>query len=470
MLLTSTEYASIKEQLKGHSFHTVKNRILNGDLLTPIEYQAILENTKDERMAWWRAARFGLFIHYGLYSLAGRGEWTLAWDGVPPCEYEALANRFMPNENAAEEWVLTAKAAGAKYAVLTTRHHDGFSLWNSKVNPFNSYNYGCKRDIVKEFVCACRKHDMKIGFYSSLMDWRHPDAQRMAYDIHARTRFLQYIEDLNTELLTNYGKIDILWYDMPHPNESPDGWNTLQRDQKMRALQPDIIINDRGRLFSDFTTREEVVESCADDWESCLTFNSLSWGYIDENQAKPYAYTPQSLIKKLCYICRNRGNLLLNIGPRSDGSIADYEKETLFQIGAWLTKYQTVVYGDDQRQGKGLIGRNCYGEYGSDLLSEPTAKGNTVYVWNFIWPKNGTYRIAGYKSSPKRIYLVDTGESIAFRYDKEHYCIILEDLPASSPDKALGIAVIAIEFEKTPQFRFCINYSHINDGHIDRDL
>ncbi len=467
MLITNKEYLQLKEKLKDHTFHTLKNRILSGDLLSSVEYRAVLENTAAERMSWWRDARFGLFIHFGLYSLTGCGEWTLARDGIPPAEYEKLADSFMPAENAAEEWVLTAKPAGAKYAVLTTRHHDGFSLWDSKTNPFNSCNYGCKRDIVREFTDACRKHDMKIGFYSSLMDWRHPDAKRMDFDPEARMRFLDYIEKLNTELLSNYGKIDVLWYDMPYPNESADGWNTLQRDQKLRALQPDIIINDRGRLFSDFTTHEEVMSNNSEDWEACFTFNTMSWGYIDEEQAKSYAYTPQMLVKRLAYACCNRGNILLNIGPRPDGTVADYEKDTLNKLGLWIKKYQSVIYGNDQKACRGLVGLNCYGEYGSDMLSNVSAKGNTVYIWNHIWPKTAIYNICGYKSKPARVYFADTNQDIDFDFDEENYRIILKNLPSHSPDEILGIAVIAMEFDDTPSFRFCIGYSHINDGYTE---
>lgn len=470
MLITKTQYEIIKQKLKNHTFHTLSDRILNKEYLTPIEYQAVLENTKDTRMAWWREARFGIFIHFGLYSLTGRGEWCLARDGIPSSEYETLAANFTPKENCAEEWVLTAKNAGAKYVVLTTRHHDGFSLWDSKVNPYNSYNYGCKRDIVREFVEACRKHDMKIGFYSSLMDWRHPDAKRMAFDSEARNRFLKYIEDLNIELLSNYGKIDILWYDMPYPNESCDGWNSLQRDQKLRALQPDIIINDRGRVISDFATCEEVLAYNSNDWEACLTFNTLSWGYIDEEQAKPYSYTPQMLVKKLCYSCSNRGNLLLNIGPKPDGSISEYEKSTLFKLGKWIDKYKTVIHSKDLKASNGLLGLNCYGEYGSDMLSGASAKENTVYIWNYIWPQNGIYYLGGYKNSPKKVYFADNGKEIDFEFDENNFRIILKNLPKTSPDNILGITIIAMEFEATPQFRFCIGYPHINDGHIERNL
>lgn len=467
MLITSAEFDRIKHTLRDESFNTVGKRILQGDYLNPVEYRAILENTHDARMTWWRTARLGLFIHFGLYSLSGNGEWTLARDGVPMQEYEALADRFMPAENAAEEWVLTAKNAGAGYAILTTRHHDGFSLWDSKVNPFNSCRYGCKRDIVAEFVAACRKHGMRIGFYSSLMDWRHPDAARMAFDPAARTRFLQYLEALNTELLTQYGDVDILWYDMPYPNESADGWDTIRRDQIMRALQPNIILNDRGRLWADFSTREEVIETCSGDWESCLTLNSLSWGYVNEAQAVAFAYTPQMLVKKLCYVCRNRGNLLLNVGPRPDGTLADYEKQTLKRLGQWIGKFPHVVYGDDQRTAHGLAGLNCYGEYGSGALSEPTAKGHTVYLWQYVWPQDGVIPLAGYDRAPRHVYFADTQIPIAFEYDAEHCRILLKELPKDVPEAVLGLAVIAVEFEEFPGFRFCRGYSHVNDGYID---
>lgn len=465
------DYERIKESLKEHNFHTLKDRILNENfLLTPIEYRAVLENTKDERMKWWREARFGIFIHFGLYSVTGRGEWTLARDGIPPKEYEALADKFMPKENAAEEWVLTAKAAGAKYAVLTTRHHDGFSLWDSKVNPYNSCNYGCKRDIVREFVDACRKHDMKIGFYSSMMEWKSTDCLRMGFDTEARRRYLDYLEKLNVELLTNYGKIDVLWYDMPYPNDSADGWDSLRRDQKLRALQPDIIMNERDRNFSDFDVHEEYMADCENDWESCFTFNTLSWGYVDEEQAKSFAYTPQMLVKKISYSCRNGGNVLLNIGPRADGTIADYEKDILTKLGQWMNKYAVVVYGSECRKCRGPLGTDCFGEYGADLLSEVSAKGNTVYVWNNIWPNDGIYSIGGYKNSPEKVYYAESGKEIDFEFDKENYRIILKNLPKKSPDEILGITIIALEFKEEPQYRFCIGYSNTNEGHVERTI
>ena len=173
------------------------------DYISKREYEAEIAKTRDERMEWYRNARFGMFIHYGLYSELGTGEWSQANQNYTVSEYEPLAKSFAPKKDCAREWCEMAKNMGAKYVVLTTRHHEGFSLWNSKVNPYNSYNV-CGRDIVKEFTEACREYGLKIGLYSSLMDWHHPDSWRCKNDPEARKRFLQYIEDINTELLTNY--------------------------------------------------------------------------------------------------------------------------------------------------------------------------------------------------------------------------------------------------------------------------
>ena len=172
------------------------------ELLSKDAYEERTAGTRDERMAWWREARFGMFVHYGLYSVLGRHEWAMAVENWPISEYEKLAEEFNPKPGAPREWAKLAKEAGMKYMVMTTRHHEGFSLWDSKANPYNSMNYGPKRDIVREFVEACREHDLGIGLYTSLMDWHHPDGWRCAFDTDARARFNAYIRDLNYELLT----------------------------------------------------------------------------------------------------------------------------------------------------------------------------------------------------------------------------------------------------------------------------
>ena len=241
-------------------------------ILSRSEYEERMAQTRDARMDWWRKARFGMFVHFGLYSLLGRNEWVQVQENIPVDEYALLADRFNPKPGAPREWAKLAKAAGMKYMVMTTRHHEGFSLWDSKANPFNSVNYGPHRDIVREFVDACREFDLKIGFYTSLMDWHHPDGWKCAFDSAARKRFTDYIEALNTELLTQYGKIDILWYDVSRPMESWEGWDSLERNQRLRELQPDIIINNRSKLDEDFGTPEGHITALDRDWEACMTF------------------------------------------------------------------------------------------------------------------------------------------------------------------------------------------------------
>ncbi|MDR0669396.1 MAG: alpha-L-fucosidase, partial [Treponema sp.] len=241
-------------------------------ILPKPEYEASIAASRDKRMAWWREARFGMFIHYGVYAVLGRSEWVMSYEQWPVKEYEKLADKFQPRPGAPGEWAKLARAAGMKYMVLTTRHHEGFSLWDSKANPYNAVNLGPKRDIVKEFVEAAREQGLRVGFYSSLMDWHHPDGAAAAYDSAARKRFTDYIYALNEELLTQYGKIDILWYDMAHPMQNWEGWNTLEMNQRLRAIQPGIIINNRSRLAEDFGTPEEHVTADNDrDWEACMT-------------------------------------------------------------------------------------------------------------------------------------------------------------------------------------------------------
>ena len=242
--------------------------------ITPQEYKEFTAATKERRIEWFRDARFGMFIHYGLFSSHGLGEWAQVWEDIKISDYEKFASDFCPREGCTDEWCRLAKEMGAKYAVLTTRHHEGFSLWDSKVNPFNSVNYGPHRDIVREFTDSCRKYGLKIGLYSSLMDWRHPDAWKCMTDEDARLRFTKYIEDLNTELLTNYGKIDILWYDMPWPRMSSKNWDSVGRNYRLRQLQPDILINNRSRMAEDFFTPEDALNPEENaDWEACMTFN-----------------------------------------------------------------------------------------------------------------------------------------------------------------------------------------------------
>ena len=425
-------------------------------ILSKPDYERAIAASRDQRMAWWREARFGVFVHFGLYSILGRHEWAQVQENIPAEEYAKLADSFAPKPGAPREWARLAKAAGAKYMVMTTRHHEGFSLWDSKANPFNSVNYGPHRDIVREFVDACREFDLRIGFYTSLMDWHHPDGWKCAFDNEARRRFLDYIEALNTELLTQYGKIDILWYDVARPMDNWEGWDSLARNQRLRALQPDIIINDRGLLDEDFGTPEGHVTARDRDWEACMTFNDISWGYVDEEQARAYAYTAPRILKMLNTCSHNCGNLLLNIGPKPDGSVPADAVEPLTGVGEWLARNGEAVYGAKRRCDRDRF------EGGNGLCATSvSANGKTVYLWDWIWPHGGKMGLGGYFTAPKRVTLLATGQEVPFSFDGQR--IVLEGLPETCPDP-LGVAVIKMEFDAVPEWHVFSRYPQLNGG------
>jgi alpha-L-fucosidase len=421
-------------------------------LLSKTEYEQWTAQTRPERMAWWREARFGMFIHYGLYSQVGRNEWVMSLENVPIAEYERLAHTFNPKPGAPRQWAELAVKAGMKYMVLTTRHHEGFSLWDSKVNPYNSVNYGPKRDIVREFVDACREFGLKIGFYSSLMDWHHPDGWRCAFDTAARARFNAYITELNRELLTQYGKIDILWYDVSRPMENWEGWDSLERNQLMRALQPGLIIDNRSRLDEDFGTPEEHLTALERDWEACMTFNGISWGYVDSAQAVPYSYNAQRILRMLHTVTSGGGNLLLNIGPQPDGSVPPEAVEPLTTVGRWLAENGKAVYGKKTKS----VYANASGVCGSSF------DGKNVYIWNWIWPRGGEMALGGFMSPVRAVRLVRDGSPLAF--EQRGHRILLKNLPPVSPDPHAGIAVLELEFDEAPAFQRASYYPQLHGG------
>ena len=420
-------------------------------ILSKSEYEAQIAATRDRRMSWWRDARFGMFVHYGLYSIRGMQEWSMVRENTPIEEYEKLANQFCPKEGAPREWAALAKAAGMKYMVFTTRHHEGFSLWDSKVNPYNSVNYGPHRDIVREYVDACREFGLGVGFYSSVMDWHHPDGWTCMNDRDSRKRFLDYLYELNVELLTNYGKIDILWYDMSYPMRTWEGWNAVEFNQKLRAIQPDIIINNRLKLEEDFGTPEESIVAGGKDWEACMTFNGMSWGYIDSAQALAYSYTPQQIVRMLYRTVNGGGNLLLNIGPTPDASIPKEVTEPLTKVGKWLEANGEAVYG----KGRGRIELNG--------VTEGSVRGNTVYAWNWIWPSTGEMAFGGIFTKCKRITYLATGEDIEF--EQRTGRILLKNLPTTPPDKTLGITMLKLEFDEAPTAKMGSYYPQLSQGH-----
>jgi len=407
---------------------------------TPVPYE--------ERLSWFHQARFGLFIHYGLYATAGRGEWVMFNERMPAAEYAEFTNSFNPAENCPRDWARVAVEAGMRYAVLTTRHHDGFSLFNSPVNDFNIWNTK-QRDIVKEFVEACREFGLKVGFYYSLLDWRFPgyfepekypeSAEKLVKQVHAEVE----------HLMSAYGRIDILWYDggwVDHGRtdikEFANFWRSAELNQMVYDHQPHILINNRSGLKLDIDTPEQrvVASESGRAWESCMTIgDSAGWGWLRHN---PNRKTLPTLLQNLVNCAANEGNYLINVGPRADGSFPFEDKERLQEMGRWLKKQGEGIYDSrycelyDEREPGAPLGRW-------------TRQGNTAYLYIFRWPGQKT-TVPLVDCSPLEITLLATGESVNFKHDNSGRLHLL-NLPEEPPHPAVN--VLRIKFPSTPRRR-----------------
>ena len=276
------------------------------------------------RMKWWHEAKFGMFIHFGLFTVLGKDVWNYESEGWTMAEYEPLIKQFNPKAGSPREWARLARRAGQKYMVLTTKNHDGFCLWDTKTTKFCAPKSPCGRDIISEYVEAARGEGLRVGYYFSIFDWHHPDGERCADDEAARKRMVSYTHEQIRELLTNYGKIDVLWYDGARPNLGPVGWESAKMNRMVFELQPDIIVNNRNALEGDFSTPEQkiVAEKEGRAWESCMTLNQ-SWGY---HAADDEWRTPKEVLRNLVLCARDNGNYLVSIGPRPDAGLSKLDQ------------------------------------------------------------------------------------------------------------------------------------------------
>jgi alpha-L-fucosidase len=385
------------------------------------------------RMKWWHEARFGMFIHWGLYAVIGRHEWAMEQEAIPVAEYERLARGFKPKPNAARAWAKLAKKAGMKYMVMTTKHHEGFCLFDTKLTDYCAPKQACGRDLVAEFVDAARAEGLRVGFYHSLMDWHHPDGARCATNEAARQRFVKYIHGQVRELCTNYGTLDIMWYDVSWPL-SAEGWESKKMNRMVRRLQPDIIINNRNKLPGDFSTPEQriVAEPPAEGrgWEACMTMNG-SWGY---HASDVDWKSPKTCIRNLITCARDGGNYLLNIGPKPDGSIPQPSVEILTEVGRWTKRYGKTIYGADR----------CAVSH--SLFANFTRKGKTLYVHCHHWP-GSSWSIGGLKTKVKSAKLLPSRKKVAF--EQERLRITFSGLPARAPETP--VTVLALECAGVPK-------------------
>jgi alpha-L-fucosidase len=413
------------------------------------EYQASIAASRDQRMGWWRRARYGMFIHFGLYSLLGRHEQVQITECIPDREYARLARRFRPEPGCARSWAALARRSGMKYVVFTAKHHDGFCLWDTAQTTFSSVATG-GRDLVAEHVAACREAGLKVGLYYSLLDCHHPDGARSAYDPEARRRFIDYTHACVQELMTRYGRIDVLWYDVARPFQHHEGWETLALNQIVRSLQPHIIINERGRLEEDYTTPEESIPTkmpLGRDWEACKTMNGF-WSWMPSADCD--TLSPRDIVGMLGTVSSGGGNLLLNIGPKPDGSIPEASSASLLAAGQWLKRHRVAVQGDLDR-GIALWGATACGLC--------TVRGNRVYLWCRHWPAP-EMGLGGFGGRLVSAQIFGSDHPLRFR--QKGWRIELLDLPIACPDPIAGTGMIELRFDGPPGFVFRPLLPHIH--------
>ncbi|MGQ9731787.1 MAG: alpha-L-fucosidase [Candidatus Zipacnadales bacterium] len=402
---------------------------------------------RDARMKWWREARFGMFIHWGLYAIPagtwkgqridGIGEWIMHNAKIPVAEYAALAEQFNPVKFDANEWVSIAKNAGMKYIVITSKHHDGFAMFHSEASPYNIYDATpFKRDPLAELAEACRKQDIKLGFYySQAQDWHHPGgaaagghwdpAQDGDMDEYLRTIAVPQVR----EILSNYGPVAILWWD------TPIGMNRERAEMllPLLKLQPGIITNNRlgGGFPGDTETPEQHIPATGlpgRDWETCMTMND-TWGYKSyDNNWK----STETLIRNLVDIASKGGNYLLNVGPTAEGIIPQPSVDRLREMGAWLKLNGESIYATSASPFRRLPWGRC------------TQKPGKLYLHVFDWPTDGKLVLPLKNRVTKAYLLTEPGTTLAVTSSEQGTTIMI---PPQPPDPIDTVIVAEIEGE-----------------------
>ncbi|MGI6182707.1 MAG: alpha-L-fucosidase [Candidatus Fimadaptatus sp.] len=358
--------------------------------------------------AWFTRDRFGMFIHWGLYSMPARHEWIKTREMIPEEKYDKYFKYFDPDLFDAREWARMAKAAGMKYAVLTTKHHEGFCMFDSKYTDYKCTNTPAGRDLVREYVDAFRAEGLHVGFYYSLIDWHHPDfpidmlhprredpdayEQSKDRDMH---KYAEYMRNQVTELLTNYGKIDVLWFDFSYSNNNgtgdkawmkgkgKDDWEAEELIATARKLQPGIIIDNRTELEQDLWTPEQFQPTSwvrhketgeLVTWEACQTFSG-SWGYYRDEQTWK---SPEMLIRMLVNTVALGGNLLMNVGPTSRGEF-DYRAQDALKVYAdWMHGNSRAIYNCTMAEPEFVAPADCRYTQSVD--------GKRLYLHLFAYP------------------------------------------------------------------------------------
>lgn len=384
----------------------------------------------EERVRWFQEARFGMFIHWGLYAIPARGEWVRSNEQMPESEYLPFFEEFNPVDYDPKQWAKAAKDAGMKYVVMTAKHHDGFCLFDSQLTDYKATNTPYGKDIIREYLDAFRAEGLKVGLYYSLLDWHHPDyphygdrhhpeRNNPAYQgvEHHFDRYLDYLHGQVRELCTNYGKIDLFWFDFSYDDLRGEAWRAEELVQMIRTYQPHVLLDNRlevsgegfGSLVTgdpsafsgDFVSPEQIIppQGILDvngkpvTWEACITMNN-NWGYCATDH---YFKDAGMMVQKLVECVSKNGNLLLNVGPDARGNIPEESLEILKGIGRWMKKNSASIYG-------------CKG---SNLpkpdIGRMTQNGNKLY-YHITEPVIGLIPLMGLEEKRvKHIRLLSTG-------------------------------------------------------------
>jgi alpha-L-fucosidase len=430
---------------------------------------------KEKRLEWWTNDRFGMFIHWGLYALPARHEWVRHNERTSDADYQKYFEHFNPDLYNPADWAKKAKEAGMKYVVITTKHHEGFCLFDSKYTDYKVTNTPYGKDLIKMLCDAFRAEDIRVGFYYSLIDWHHPDfpidwmhpacpklpgrstflpkdADTAAMDSINKTRdikkYQQYMKNQLTELLTNYGQIDELFLDFSYHEKGRNEWDSEGLLKVIRKLQPQIIVDDRLDLNDtewgwDFKTPEqsmpeewvtwenpETKEKVRVPWETCQTFSG-SWGYYrDETSWK----NNRQLLTLLIETVSKGGNLLLNVGPTARGTFDSRANDALAGMGKWMQVNSRSIYGCTEAPAEF--------ERPANTLLTYNPKANTLYVHVFNWPTFKSISLKGFKGKVKYAQLLNDASEIKFRERDDNVTL---ELPLAQPDTEIPVIEIFLK-------------------------
>ncbi len=404
----------------------------------------------EERLQWFKNDKFGIFIHWGAYSVIGRHEWIRNMAQIPQAQYDVYARQFNPVKFNADAWVDLAKNAGARYMVITSKHHDGFSIWRSAASDYDMEITPYPGDPLKQLAESAKNKGMRLGFYHSIMDWHHPDyrpRRSWEYPNNFKTggdinRYIDFMQAQLKELLTRYGDVAMIWFDGEWEHTLAEARRDDQTYDLIRSIQPNTLINDR--LYerkpgnkADFGTPEQYVPATGIKdpsgkpilWESCVTINNDSWGY---NKYETEFKTERDLIRMLVEVVSKGGNLLLNVGPKPDGTIQDEFVTRLNAMGRWMKVNGDAIYGTTASPFERM-----------SFFGRATSKGNKLYLHLFEWPKDGTLRVSGLRNLVHGARLLaDPSRSVSAKRNGDD---LLISLPGAAPDEIASVVELTLD-------------------------